>query len=273
MSEANVCCSDTGWRFAPAVKDIPLVTVAIPSLNQGKFIRDALESVFLQDIPIEVFVADGGSTDNTVDILREYEDRLTGWRSYPDDGQAAAINQAVAQGKAPYVCWLNSDDIFLPGGLKFLLAALEQNHNWSMAYGRAWDVNENLVRRSRVWTQAFNERRMANRCLISQPATLIRRSTWESVGGLDESLHMAMDYDLWWRICRKVGTLGYVEQDVACNREHLATKTRTRRKLHYREAMAVVRRHYGRVPLKWWLAWPVSVWMRALIATQADNRD
>jgi hypothetical protein len=85
------------------------------------------------------------------------------------------------------------------------------------------------------------------------------------VGGVDESLHLAMDYDLWWRLYRRFGDPVFVDAFVAVNRAHRDTKTGTRRSDHYREAMDVVRRHYGRVPLKWWLAQPYAVWYRSLI--------
>jgi GT2 family glycosyltransferase len=246
----------------------PLITVAIPSLNQGRFLSDALESVFKQGLPIEVFVADGGSTDETPLVLDRWKSRLAGWRSHPDKGQAAAINEAIARGSAPYVCWLNSDDLLLPNGLAALIDALTEHPEWPAAYGEAWNVSENLTRRSQVRTQPFSERHLAVRCIICQPATLIRRAAWEKVGGLDETLHVAMDYDLWWRLFRSGGPLGYVKKDIALNREHPATKTRTNRRRHYQEAIAVVRRHHGRVPVRWWLAWPFSVWMRSLLAPQ-----
>ena len=106
---------------------------------------------------------------------------------------------------------------------------------------------------------------MAQLCIISQPATLIRRSAWEGVAGVDEKLQMAMDYDLWWRIYRTYGTPAFVDEFLAVNREHAETKTSSKRREHYREAIDVVRRHYGRVPLKWWLAQPYAVWYRSLI--------
>lgn len=243
-------------------KPNPLITIAVPSFNQGRFLGDALQSIFDQNIPVEVFVADGGSTDNTLPIIKHWESRLAGWRSHPDQGQAAAINECITKGTAPYIAWLNSDDLYLPGGMQTLFAALEQHPEWPAAYGQAWNVNARLERTSKVRVQPFSERRLAMFCIIAQPATLIKRQAWEAVGGLNERLHMALDYDLWWRLYRKFGPLGFVEREVALNRDHDQTKTYTRRKRHYQEAIAVVRNYHGSVPIKWWLAWPVSVWLR-----------
>jgi hypothetical protein len=246
----------------------PAITIAVPSFNQGRFLDDALASIFSQSVPVEVFVADGGSTDNTLAVIRKWESKLAGWRSRQDGGQAAAINESIARGTAPYVAWLNSDDLYLPDGLQALLTELLKTTGWPAVYGGAWNVDVRLKRTSRVLVQAFSRKRMATRCIISQPATLIRRTAWEAVGGLDESLHMAFDYDLWWRLFLRVGALGRVEKDVALNRDHEETKSRTERKRHYREAIAVVRKHHGSVPVKWWLAWPVKVWLLSLRVRQ-----
>ncbi|MDD5180284.1 MAG: glycosyltransferase family 2 protein [Gallionellaceae bacterium] len=243
---------------------VPLVTIAVPSFNQGRFLDDALTSIFQQEIPVEVFVLDGGSTDNSPEVIHRWEHRLAGWRSHADEGQAAAINEGVARGRAPYVCWMNSDDWFLPSGLAKLLAELENHPEAPAVYGRAWNVVQKSGKRYPVWVEPFNERRLALRCIISQPATLIRRTAWEAVGGVDEKLHMAMDYDLWWRLFKRFGPLHFLDDFVAVNREHVDTKTKTQRRKHYREAMDVVRRHYGRVPLKWWLAQPYAVWFKSI---------
>ena len=240
----------------------PRVTVAVPSLGHAAFLGQALESLFAQDLPIEVYVADAGSTDGSVEVIRQYADRLLGWRSRADAGQAAAINEGIAAGTAPYVCWLNSDDWLLPGGLAKLLAALEAVPGAAMAYGRAWDAHDG-GQRTPVFVRPFKPWLMAQLCIVSHPATLIRRSAWEAVGGLDASLHLALDYDLWWRLYRRFGNPVFVPDFVAVNRVHAATKTATQRASHYREAMAVVRRHYGRVPLKWYLAQPYAVWYRS----------
>lgn len=244
----------------------PLITVAVPSYNQGRYLDAALESLFAQDLALEVYVLDGGSNDNSVDVIRKWESRLSGWRSHRDNGQAAAINEGIALGTAPYVCWLNSDDWLLSKGLATLISALEVHPEAPAAYGRAWNVIEKTGARRPVWVQPFSENRLALRCIVSQPATLMRRSAWDAIGGVDEKLHMAMDYDLWWRLYKRFGPLHFVDEFVAVNREHAETKTKTLRRRHYQEAMAVVRRHHGSVPLKWWLAQPYAVWFKTITA-------
>lgn len=243
----------------------PLVTIAVPSYNQGCFLDEALASIFAQRIPVEVFVLDGGSTDHSLDVIRHYEDRLAGWRSHPDDGQAAAINEGIEKGSAPYVGWLNSDDTLLGGGLAELVAALQRAPQAPAAYGRVWNRIERTGARKPIWVEPFSERRLALRCIVSQPGTLIRRSAWERVGGLDGDLRMALDYDLWWRLYKAFAPLEFVDQFVALNRDHADTKTNTQRVLHYREAMAIVSKYHGHVPVKWWLSQPYAVWTKALI--------
>ena len=239
-----------------------MVTVAVPSFRQGRFLDQALSSIFSQGVPVEVFVMDGGSDDETLVVLDRWKDRLAGWRSCPDGGQSEAINEGIARGVAPYVCWLNSDDWLLPQGLSHLLTALERVPDAALAYGRTWDWVEATDHRRRSLVLPFREWLMARVNVISQPGTLVRRSAWEAVGGVDAGLHMAMDYDLWWRLYRYAGVPVSVSEVVAVNRVHDQTKTNTQRQRHYQEAMTVVRRHYGRVPLKWWLAQPYAVWWR-----------
>jgi glycosyltransferase involved in cell wall biosynthesis len=242
----------------------PIVTIAVPSYNQGRFLADALTSLFDQNLPIEVFVVDGGSTDETVDVIKRFENRLTGWRSHPDRGQAAAINEGIAKGTAPYVGWLNSDDMLLSGGIQHLLDRLKHDAAAPAAYGKVWNCTDTNEGRRPVLVEPFNEKRLALRCIVSQPGTLIRRTAWQAVGGLDEGLQMAIDYDLWWRLYKRFAPLAFVDEFVALNRDHKDTRTSTQRHLHYREAIAIVRRHHGSVPVKWWLAQPYAVWLRSI---------
>src|SRR5262249_6738853 len=92
---------------------LPGIGVVVPSFNQGRFLRTALESIFRQDYPnLEVVVMDGGSTDQSVAIIQSYAERLTHWQSRPDGGQSAAINEGVRYCTGELVTWLNSDDFY-----------------------------------------------------------------------------------------------------------------------------------------------------------------
>ncbi|MBU1337217.1 MAG: glycosyltransferase [Alphaproteobacteria bacterium] len=243
----------------------PIVTIAVPSYNQGQYLDAALTSIFDHSMPVEVFVLDGGSTDNTLAVIQKWAPRLSGWRSRPDNGQAASINEGIASGTAPFVSWLNSDDYYLPGALEKLLAALEVHPHSAVAYGRTFNLNQQSGKLRPAWVEPFDARRLAVRCIVSQPGTLIRRSAWEAVGGLDPALQMVMDYDLWWRLYLDFGPLCFVAEEVAVNRDHGATKTNTHRFRHYSEAIGIVRKHNGTVPIKWWLAQPYAVWYKTLM--------
>jgi glycosyltransferase involved in cell wall biosynthesis len=247
------------------------VTVAIPSLNQGRFIGSALASVFGQGLEVAVNLMDAGSTDGTLQAVEPWRPRLARLRSAPDGGQAQAINEGLAGARSPYVAWLNADDVYQPGGLRALVAALEASPDAAFAYGDVDLIDEDDRPCGSYRVEPWSRDRFARRCFVAQPATLIRRAHWEAVGGLDASLHMALDYDLWWRLSA-LGAPVYVDAPVAVTRVHAVTKTMQRPADHYREAMAVVRRHYGRVPLWWWLKMPASIGARALLGRQIGYR-
>lgn len=239
------------------------VTVVVPTLNQARFLEAALESVASQRTPVDLIVIDGGSTDGTHAILARWQDRLAWSRSGPDAGQSSAINDGMRHSSAPYVAWLNSDDLYLEGGLDAMVEALDKAPHAPGVYADAFNVDAQGRTTSRYLTQEFTRRNLAMRCFVSQPATLMRRSAWDGVGGLDEKLHYAMDYDLWWRLFTRFGPLVRLRRPVAANRQHLDSKTQSSRRAQITEAMRIVQRHAGRVPIKWYLNWPYSVWFKS----------
>lgn len=250
----------------------PVCSVVVPSLNHGDFLETALLSILEQPVPVEVIVMDGGSTDGTCEILRRYESRLAWWQSAPDGGQAAAINAGMNRACAPFVAWLNADDAYLPGGLADLVQALDRDPEAPCVYARALIIDRRGRALGEYRTGEFSRRRLARRCFIAQPATLIRRTAWDRVGGVDQSMHFAFDYDLWWKLSEGGGPLRFLDRPVAATRAHADTKTIRGPFAHYREAFAVLRRHHGTVPWIWYAKLLPSIgwrWAAARVGSRA----
>ncbi len=239
------------------------VAIVVPSLDQERFLGEALDSVFAQTgVDLKVAVLDGGSGEGSLAVIRRHEAKLSYWRSAPDRGQAAAINEGIArlQG-ADYVGWLNADDVLLPGALERMSAYLDTHRECVGVFGQAHIIDGRGRIVGQFPTRPFSRRALARTSIICQPASLISRRAWEAVGGLDESLHMCLDYDLWWRLSR-LGPIGFTREFIACSRDHEATKTRGRQDQLYEEAFAVLRRHLGYVPWRWCLNEAAYVWRR-----------
>jgi GT2 family glycosyltransferase len=240
------------------------VAIAIPSLDQGRFLAEALDSVLAQSgADLEVAVIDGGSRDDSLAVIRRYESRLGYWRSAADRGQAAAINEGLARlRRTDHVGWLNADDVLLPGALERMGAYLDAHPACVAVFGQAHIIDERGRIVGQFPTRPFTRRALARASIICQPASLIRRRAWDAVGGLDESLHMCLDYDLWWRLS-KLGPIGFLPEFVASSRDHEATKTRAHQDRLYQEAFAVLRRHLGYVPWRWCLSEAAYAWRTA----------
>jgi GT2 family glycosyltransferase len=249
-----------------------MIAMAIPNYNQGRFLAGALDSVLDQSwVEVNVAVLDGGSTDDSVTVIHRYQDRLAYWRSHPDRGQAAAINEGLARlCRADYMGWLNADDVLMPGSLHRMVAYLENHPQCVAVFGKAYIIDEAGHAVGAYPTKPFHRQRLARTCTICQPASLIRGSAWVTVGGLDESLHICLDYDLWWRLAA-VGPIGFLEEFVACSRDHGATKTRTQHDLLYREAFMVLQRHLGYVPWRWCLSECAYAWRMAHGGQRAND--
>ena len=226
---------------------LPLVTIVTPSYNQGRFIRATIESVLKQDYPrIEYLVMDGGSTDETVSILREYSDRLR-WVSESDHGQAHAINKGWRQARGSILAYLNSDDVYLPGAIAQAVAALEAHPEAAAVYGEGYHVDQEGRVLERYPTESFNPDRLQETCFICQPTVFLRREAVERAGYLDESLRYCMDYDLWIRLARAGKILSQTPHYLASTRLHADAKTLDQRGQAHAEILRVTYRHFGRV--------------------------
>lgn len=233
-------------------KKIPSVAIVIPNLNQGRFLKDALDSIINhKNLELHIAVMDAGSLDDSKDIIFLYSSHLDYWQSEPDGGQANAINIGVK--KLPptdYICWLNADDTFMENGLNLMVDFLERYDDYLAVYSKGYitDINNRII--SEYPTEDFSLSRLAHHCFICQPATLIRRSVWDKIDGLNPDFHMCMDYELWWRILKK-GNIGYMKEFTACSRDHEETKSRNNKFQHFNEAFLLLKQHNGYVPWHW----------------------
>lgn len=220
--------------------DLPLVSIVTPSYNQGRFVEATLRSVLDQDYPnIEYLVVDGASTDDSVEIICRYADRLAWWVSEKDSGQSEAVNKGFQRAHGEIIGWLNSDDVYLPGAVTAAVSAFRNNPDASVVYGDALSIdaggNPFNIMRARPYTlvdlMAFN--------IICQPAAFIRRTALEQVKYLNPAYHLLMDNLLWMNLARHA-PLVYVPQTWAGARYHDQAKNRTRGAAYGREANLLI---------------------------------
>ena len=205
-------------------KELPLVSIVTPSLNQGRFIEETILSVKNQTYPrIEHIVIDGGSTDGTLDILEKYGNSLL-WTSEPDTGQSNAINKGWRMSKGEILAYLNSDDTYMPRAVDTAVKFLLDNPDVGMVYGDALHTNEKGEVTKVLHVQEFDLKLML--CSLNhvpQPSVFLRRAVLDEIGYLDESLHLAMDLDYWIRLSLKF-KIAYIPQTQATMRIHPSAK-------------------------------------------------
>jgi len=230
-----------------AIDTHPLVSIVTPSLNQGRFIASAIESVRAQDYPrVEHIVVDGGSTDRTRAVLAGYSPSLR-WISEPDAGQSAAINRGFRMAAGQILSWLNADDVLHPGAVRAVVEEFRSDSEAMMVYGQADFIDatglpiEPLRR-----VEPFNLGRLIEvHDYIVQPAAFVRREALAAVGYVDETLHWTMDWDLWIRIGQRL-PVRYLPVPLATVRLHAETKTSRAGFSKLREMYRIVRRYSRR---------------------------
>lgn len=224
----------------------PLVSIVTPSYNQGEYLEETIRSVLEQDyINLEYIIVDGGSTDNSLAIIRKYADRLAWWVSEPDRGQTEAINKGFARARGEIFAWLNSDDTYLPGAVSEAVSYLEAHPNTGMVYGDANLIDERGSLIGKFPARQTDYRRLRRGYVhIPQQAAFFRARLWREVGPLDPTFYFAMDYDLWVRIA-KVAPIDYSRQLWANFRLHGGAKSVATDERCWPEMLRVHRREGG----------------------------
>lgn len=220
-----------------------LISIVTPSFNQGNFIEDTIRSVLEQDYPnVEHIVIDGGSTDNTLEILHRYDGRIR-WLSEPDEGQADAINKGLQMANGQILAYLNSDDSYLPGALKIVAESFATHPEVGLVYGDCYAVDQQGQQYGLIKGRPFHVQRMIMRGeFVPQQAAFWSRRAMELVGVFDSSLHFCMDHDFFIRIGQRFPAL-YIAQPLANFRFHADSKTVSREEKHWRESMLVSQRY------------------------------
>ena len=204
----------------------PKISVVTPSFNQGQFLRETIESVLSQGYPnLEYIIIDGGSTDGSREIIVQYESKLAYWCSEPDSGQSAAIAKGFARAKGDLLCWLNSDDVMLPGTLFSVAHAYLRRPSAGFLAGNyiLIDRDGKIIRCKRHSAQAgWFERRGLS---VISPGCFWGRRDYESVGGINLDLDYVMDTDLFIRMLNNGTEYCHINDYLVAFRIHSEAKT------------------------------------------------
>lgn len=228
----------------------PKITIVMPTLNQAKYIEEAIQSILNQEYQnLEYLVFDGGSTDGTLEILKRYEDRLQWW-SEKDHGQADAINKGLRKATGEIVGYLNSDDTLEPGSLNKVAQYFIEHPDVDLVYGEGYLMNEDGSGKHRfpATESRFDLWRLIHVWdFILQQSTFWRRGLHSRIGYFNESLHYGLDWDYWIRAGKAV-KVGYIPEFLGCLREYDSAKSFSGGFKRIKELYGLTRSHTGK---KW----------------------
>jgi len=212
---------------------LPKITIVTPSFNSEKYIKIAIESVINQNYPkLEYIIVDGGSEDNTIDIICKYK-RIAKqkgvdykWLSEPDNGQTEAINKGLRMANGEWFAWLNSDDYYESNTMNEICTDL--NHDeYSVVYGSCYTIYEygdKMFRELFSPPKIVNFNTMKSGCVLYGPATFYNTELIRKVGGFDVLLKYWMDYDMLLKLV-KVAPFHFVPKALSNFRIHKNQKS------------------------------------------------
>jgi len=204
----------------------PKVTIITPSFNHGEFLEKTIKSVIEQNYPnLEYLVFDGGSNDNSVNIIKKYEKHINYWESKKDKGQSHAINKGFNMASGKYVNWLNSDDVLLKDGILKLVDYLENNPTSDVVYGNVIFINSKDDYLYELYEIPYSQKiTLYALNYLPQPATLYKLSLIKTLGPLREDLHYCMDHELWLRLYKANSKFSHINDFIAGYRLHKTSK-------------------------------------------------
>jgi glycosyltransferase involved in cell wall biosynthesis len=205
----------------------PTISIVTPSFQQGRYLARTLYSVVSQNYPaLEFVIEDGGSSDETLDVLRRFEPALSRWRSEPDDGQGDAINRGFRGTTGEIMAWLNADDLLLPGSLAFVASYFTAHPEVDVIYGNRIMIDEHDGQIGAWVLPSHDDRVLAFADYVPQETLFWRRRIWEAAGGyVDPRFSYALDWDLLIRLQSAGAKMVRLPRFLAGFRVHAAQKT------------------------------------------------
>jgi glycosyltransferase involved in cell wall biosynthesis len=227
---------------------VPRIAIVTPSRNHARFLAATIDSVLNQEYPnLFYHVQDGGSTDQTVAILKSYGNRIS-WRSEPDSGQADAINRGFAGVDCDIMAYLNSDDTLLPNALAHVASFFLQRPDVDIAYGHRVFIDSDGSEIGRAVLPAHDDKALHYAGYIPQETVFWRRRVWEVVGPLDPDFDYALDWDFLLRAQATGLKLERLRRFLACFRVHDDQKTTRNYQVGRQEIQALRLRNLGHEP-------------------------
>jgi glycosyltransferase involved in cell wall biosynthesis len=223
-------------------------SVVTPNYNMGQYLAETIESVLHNLRPgNEYYIIDGGSTDNSIDIIRSYEKYLSGWVSERDNGYADALAKGFSRCCGTFQCWINAGDLLLPDALDHARSALEES-GADCIFGDDFYIDDasRVISFSRGYVRSLQRAMYYGGWTPLQDACFWRRSLYERVGGIDRDLRYAADYDLFLRFSGN-GNCKYIPQTFSAFRRHAGQKSIGSVKSYARERAACRRRELSRL--------------------------
>lgn len=215
-------------KTEPSLDGGKKLSIVIPSMNQGATIEDTILSIVNQDYNnYEIIVIDGGSRDETPRVIEKYRDWVDIFVSEIDEGQSEAINKGFRLASGNIHAWINSDDYYLPGAFREAMEIFNRTDKVDVIVGGGTIVNRESEYLKNIDSMVMDRKNLLEwekGRWIMQQSCFWTSDIWKKSGGVDESLHLLMDYDLWLRFA-ELGRSRVIEKQLAVMRYYPEVKT------------------------------------------------